>query len=103
MKEILTKTLSEKIAQFDTTQPYVWRLRLSEADFCSLERCLTAVAAEKGKRTLVTEEWAKPMLVYMAEWYKRSYQSGNRNELADGIDLAQFLCMDDRCQAHTSL
>ena len=87
MKEILTKTLSEKIAQLDTAQPYVWRLRLSEADFRLLEQCLTAVATEKGKRTLATEEWAKPMLVYMAEWYKRRYQSGNRNELADGIDL----------------
>ena len=87
MKEILTKTLSEKIALLDTSQPYVWRLLLSEADFCQLEQCLMAVAAENGKRTLTTEEWAKPMLVYMAEWYKRRYQSGNRNKLADGIDL----------------
>lgn len=87
MKEILTKTLIGKIGQLDTAQPYVWRLRLSESDFCQLEQGLSAVAAEKGKRALATEEWAKPMLVYMAEWYKRCYQSGNRNELADGIDL----------------
>lgn len=87
MKVLLDPTLADKIAQLSAAQPYVWQLRLSQDDFRLLQQCLTTVANDNGRQALSTKEWAKPMLVYMAEWYKRCYQSGSRNELADGIDL----------------
>lgn len=87
MEGRLSQSLRDKIATMDINQPYVWRLRLSEADFNELEKCLTAIASDNGKATLATPEYAVATIVYIAEWYKRLYQSGNKNALIDGLDM----------------
>ncbi len=87
MEGRLSQSLRDKIATMDISQPYVWRLQLSEVDFNKLEACLKAIAAENGKNALAKPENAIVTIVYVAEWYKRRYQSGNKNGLIDGLDL----------------
>lgn len=79
----LNPQLKAKIDCLDKSQPYIWKLRLSEADFKEIETCLTkSVAANGGSHAhLLTVEWAMIVITYMAEWYKRRYQSGNTNDL----------------------
>ena len=86
MEGRLSQPLRDKIATFDIAQPYVWRLRLSEADFNALESCLKAIAQEEGSNALAKSEHAVTTVIYIAEWYKRRYQSGNKNALIDGLD-----------------
>ena len=87
MEKRMNPQLVNKIASFDISQPYVWRLRLSEADFKELETCLKAVVSTDGVNALSKAENAIVTIIYMAEWYKRRYQSGNKNMLTDGLDL----------------
>ena len=83
----MERRLKDKIAQLDICQPYVWRLRLTEADFTELEADLNDVARNQGCQALVSEEYALATVVYMAEWYKRRYQRGNKCDMVDGLDL----------------
>ena len=87
METRLSKKLADKIASLDISHPYVWKLRLSEADFNELEVCLSAIVSEYGVAALAKPENAMTTIVYMAEWYKRKYQSGNRNQLIENLDL----------------
>lgn len=87
METRLSKKLADKIASLDTSHPYVWKLRLSEADFNELEVCLSAIVSDCGVAALAKPENATTTIVYMAEWYKRKYQSGNRNQLIENLDL----------------
>lgn len=83
----MERRLKDKIAQLDISQPYVWRLRLTETDFTKLETDLNDVARNQGCQALVSEEHALATVVYMAEWYKRRYQRGNKCDMVDGLDL----------------
>ena len=87
METRLSKKLANKIASLDISHPYVWKLRLSEADFNELEVCLSAIVSNCGVAALAKPENATSTIVYMAEWYKRKYQSGNRNPLIENLDL----------------
>lgn len=87
METRLSKKLADKIASLDTSHPYVWKLRLSEADFNELEVCLSAIVSDCVVAALAKPENATTTIVYMAEWYKRKYQSGNRNQLIENLDL----------------
>ena len=87
METRLSKKLADKIASLDISHPYVWKLRLSEADFNELEVCLSAIVSNCGVAALAKPENATSTIVYMAEWYKRKYQSGNRNPLIENLDL----------------
>lgn len=87
METRLSKKLADKIASLDITHPYVWKLRLSEADFNELEVCLSAIMSDCGVAALAKPENATSTIVYMAEWYKRKYQSGNRNPPIENLDL----------------
>ena len=40
----MERRLKDKIEQLDISQPYVWRLRLSETDFTALKAELNGVA-----------------------------------------------------------
>ena len=68
----MNSELLHKINDISAAEPYVWRLRLSESEFKVLESTVTAV----NRDSLLTEEWAKAVIVYMAEWYKRRYKAG---------------------------
>lgn len=83
----MTKSLQDKIEALDISLPYVWQLRLSEADFNEIETCLKAIVKKDGVSALAKSDNAIMTIAYMAEWYKRRYQSGNKCELVDGIDL----------------
>lgn len=83
----MTKLLQDKIEALDISLPYVWQLRLSEADFNEIETCLKAIVKKDGVSALAKSDNAIMTIAYMAEWYKRRYQSGNKCELVDGIDL----------------
>lgn len=93
METRLSKKLADKIASLDTSHPYVWKLRLSEADFNELEVCLSAIVSDCGVAALAKPENATTTIVYMAEWYKRKYQSGNRNQLIENLDIERLLFM----------
>ena len=86
----MTKSLRDKIEALDITVPYVWRLRLSEADFNEIETCLKAIVDKEGVTALSKSDNAIMTIAYMAEWYKRRYQSGNKCELTDGINLEEL-------------
>lgn len=83
----MTKELQDKIEALDISLPYVWRLRLSEADFNEIENCLKTIVDKDGASALSKSDNAIMTIAYMAEWYKRRYQSGNKCALTDGIDL----------------
>lgn len=83
----MERRLKDKIAQLDISQPYVWRLRLTEADFTEIEADLNDVARNQGCQALVSENYALATVVYMAEWYKRRYHRGNKCDMVDGLDL----------------
>ena len=87
MIEKLTKELKDKIASFDICKPYVWLLKLSEADFSELEGCLNDIASANDISALVSPQYAVATTIYIAEWYKRKYQSGNSNPLVEKLDL----------------
>ena len=61
----MLEELRNRIKGLDLKRPYVWRLRISEAEFKSLE------AAVYGEKTTALEN-----VVYLAEWYKRRYDGG---------------------------
>lgn len=86
----MTKSLRDKIEALDITVPYVWRLRLSEADFNEIETCLKTIVDKEGVIALSKSDNAIMTIAYMAEWYKRRYQSGNKCELTDGINLEEL-------------
>lgn len=86
----MTKSLQDKIEALDISVPYVWRLRLSEADFNEIETCLKAIVDKDGVTALSKSDNAIMTIAYMAEWYKRRYQSGNKCELTDGINLEEL-------------
>ena len=86
----MTKSLQDKIESLDINLPYVWRLRLSEGDFNEIETCLKAIVDKEGVTALSKSDNAIMTIAYMAEWYKRRYQSGNKCELTDGINLEEL-------------
>lgn len=86
----MIKSLQDKIESLDITVPYVWRLRLSEADFNEIETCLKIIVDKEGVTALSKSDNAIMTISYMAEWYKRRYQSGNKCELTDGINLEEL-------------
>ena len=74
----LTPDLAKRIASADLMEPYVWRLKLSAADFEQLELAITHSISENGGRYahLISADSAWVIMVYLAEWYKRRYSGG---------------------------
>jgi hypothetical protein len=77
----LTPDLAKRIASADLMEPYVWRLKLSAADFEQLELAITQSISEKGGSYthLISADSAWVIMVYLAEWYKRRYSGGESN------------------------
>lgn len=70
----LSQALVEKILSLEGIRPWVWQLKLSEAEFDELE---AAISAQNTSSLHNNQLWAIALLVYLAEWYKRRYQSGS--------------------------
>lgn len=88
----LLSCLGDKISQLDIREPYVWRLSLSVQEF---EQLQTAIAASVdshggGISHLLTKEYALHIITYLAEWYKRCYQSGEQAYKAIDPDSEQL-------------
>ena len=80
----LLECLGDKIAQFNIARPYVWELKLSQDDFDALHSAIVHSIASHGGSIahLLTREYAVRIIIYLAEWYKRCYQSGNGDNKA---------------------
>ena len=87
METRLNKTLQQRIKSLDINLPYIWKLKLSEADFNELEDGINVVCATQGPSCLTNDKNAIYTIVYLAEWYKRKYHSGSKNEISEKIDL----------------
>ena len=74
MIEKLTKELKDKIASFDICKPYVWLLKLSEADFNELEVCLNDIASANGFSALVSPQFAIETIIYPTLFIVDSFQ-----------------------------
>lgn len=74
----LTPSLAARIDGLDKARPYVWRLKLTEADFREMEAAISeSISAHGGdNKHLLSRTWAMTSVTYLAEWYKRKYQSG---------------------------
>lgn len=91
MERRLSKQLQNKISNFDIKEPYVWKLRLTETDFKELEACLQSCALSKGISYLTNDKSiALLTFVYIAEWYKRRYQSNNKIEWMEGLSMGNL-------------
>lgn len=90
MERRLNQGLIHKIKTLDIKKPYVWKLRLSGADFTELEVGINAIYTLEGSRSLTNSDNARITLVYLAEWYKRKYKSGCKNQISEKIDLQEL-------------
>ena len=61
-------SIIEKLSRFNPKRPYVWELKITENEFCSLEKDLCSYTPDASKK-----DDALKILVYIAEWYKRRY------------------------------
>ena len=73
--------MANKIAINNFKEPFVWRLKLSSSDFEELESALKrSISENAGNYThLISAGSAWPIIVYLAEWYKRRYSGGESN------------------------
>lgn len=75
----LLHTLPQKVEEMKQSvlrgEPYVWKLRLSLAEFCDLESAIgNSISSHAGNHEhLLTEDFAIVVVIYLAEWYKRFY------------------------------
>lgn len=75
----LLHTLPQKVEEMKQSvlrgAPYVWKLRLSLAEFCDLESAIgNSISSHAGNHEhLLTEDFAIVVVIYLAEWYKRFY------------------------------
>lgn len=75
----LLHTLPQKVEEMKQSilcgKPYVWKLRLSLAEFYDLESATgDSISSHAGHHEhLLTEDFAVVVVIYLAEWYKRFY------------------------------
>ena len=75
----LLLTLPQKVEEMKQSilrgEPYVWKLRLSLAEFNDLESAIgDSISSHDGNHEhLLTENFAVVVVIYLAEWYKRFY------------------------------
>ena len=83
MEGRLSQRLQAKIAKFSPAEPYVWQMRLTETDFNEIEAALKqSVAGHGGSHAhLFENSWSTLSIIYLAEWYKRRYQSGSTSDV----------------------
>ena len=76
---------TSRLSSLDVTEPYVWRLRLSSAEFAQLEKDIQdSIQFHEGSHVhLLTHEFARLSIVYLAEWYKRRYVSGTTPKVVE--------------------
>lgn len=68
----MNNPLYTRLDGLDRNAPYIWRLAITAAEF----QALAADIRSQDKSALLSGEWALRTVVYLAEWYKRSYDGG---------------------------
>ena len=89
---LLRHCLADKIESLDISLPYVWQLKLSQCDFHYLHHAIKAsIASHAGDIAhLLTADYARHIIVYLAEWYKRCYSAGNAEDKAIDLNTEQL-------------
>lgn len=88
--ETLLRCLPEQVARLRESikkgRPYVWALRLSLADFKTLEAALknSIYSHNNDHCHLLCGEYAVTVVMYLAEWYKRFYK-GTETDDSDKV------------------
>lgn len=71
----MKKYIIDKLSYFNSKRPYVWELKITEDEFCSLEENLCSYAPDESNK-----DDALKILVYVAEWYKRRYTNRTKKD-----------------------
>ena len=84
---MMTDELKHILDRFNPGEPYVWRLHVSDEAFLQLEADIAKNGASLSRG--LTEDSARLVIIYLAEWYRRIYKGGETGQTnaADGIDL----------------
>lgn len=70
-----SKQLTDKLQDFNPNMPYVWQLRLTKAEYAEIADIIAGKELDFN-----TQDDALLSLVYIAEWYKREYTTGNTDD-----------------------
>ena len=84
----MTESLKQRLLSIDRYKPYVWKMRLTEDEYCELQ-------AYVKENIHIDRENAILAIIYIAEWYKREYDGNVANPLekisAEGLwETSQF-------------
>ena len=71
----MKKCIIDKLSYFNSKRPYVWELKITEDEFCSLEENLCSYTPDESNK-----DDALKILVYVAEWYKRRYTNRTKKD-----------------------
>ena len=89
----LANSLPQKVEQLrlgiDAGRPYVWELRLSLDEFCTLETAVkkSIRSHSNDHQHLLTEKFALIVVIYLAEWYKRFYKGAETLDEEKALSL----------------
>ena len=80
----LKECLYSKISSLDKREPYIWRLKISSSEYQLLHDLITnSIESHNGSIShLLSPDFALHIITYLAEWYKRSYNSAKSDEKA---------------------
>lgn len=67
----MKRTVEEIIRSVDINEPYIWRLHITSEEYAVMADYALSHANERSR------EAALSVIIYLAEWYKREYRSGN--------------------------
>lgn len=67
----MKRTVAEIVSSIDINEPYIWRLHITPEEYVDIADYASAHAKERSR------ESALAVIIYLAEWYKREYCSGN--------------------------
>ena len=70
----MTESLKQRLLSIDRFKPYVWKMRLTEDEYCELQ-------AYVKENFHIDRENAILAIIYIAEWYKREYDGNVANPL----------------------
>lgn len=71
----MERTVEEIIASVNVNEPYVWRLHITAEEYKALENHALILG------TIANKNEAMEIIVFLAEWYKRNYKSGNESPI----------------------
>ena len=90
----MTESLKQRLLSIDRIKPYVWKMRLTEDEYCELKTYVK-------ENIHIDRDNAILAIIYIAEWYKREYDGNVANPLdtvaaeslwkESGLDLSSYV------------